>query len=287
MSSYLTIRHSVQVYGYPRIRGRVLYFSSRSSVSEEETEKFAHMANEWWDPKKNPLIAMNSTRISFITQTLAPEDYFKENIARSRFEPLRGLRMLDVGCGGGLLSESLARLGADVTAIDPSLRIVEAAKAHSNKGDNRTKSIQYMGGLSIEEMAKDYRSKQNSKFDAICILEVIEHATDPTLLLESAAAVLKNPGGVLFISTINRTIKSYVMVIMGGEYITGMLPIGTHSFQNFKTPDEVESIAKSCGLKKLSMKGMILEPRIFDFYWRLDERDLDVNYIMAFKHEKQ
>jgi 2-polyprenyl-6-hydroxyphenyl methylase/3-demethylubiquinone-9 3-methyltransferase len=263
---------------------RIFHYSNGSSVSQEETAKFARMADEWWNPKKNPLISMNPTRISFITQKLVSKD--KLNGSMGIFEPLRGLRMLDVGCGGGLLSESLARLGAEITAIDPSLRIVQAAQEHSNRGGATTQSIKYIGGKSIEEMAQEYHNKENdSKFDAICILEVIEHASDPVLLVQSAASILRKPDGVLFISTINRTWKSYAMAIIGGEYITRMLPIGTHSWEKFKTPNEVQSTANSCGLEQIAINGMVLEPRIFDLSWRLDERDLDVNWISAYKHK--
>ena len=275
------IRRNLKVFGH-----RFRKYSNRSSVSEEEVVKFAQLADEWWNPKKNPLISMNPTRISFITQTLISELKLQENV--DTYEPFRGLKMLDVGCGGGLLSESLARLGAEVTAIDPSVRIVQAAQEHSHRGGDRTQSIKYLGGKSIDAMAQEYQNQENeSKFDAVCILEVIEHASNPFMLVQSAASILRKPDGILFISTINRTLKSYALTIIGGEYITRMLPIGTHSWDKYKTPDEVEIIANACGLTQMSIKGMIMQPSLFNLTWRLDERDLDVNWIGAYKHKNQ
>jgi 2-polyprenyl-6-hydroxyphenyl methylase/3-demethylubiquinone-9 3-methyltransferase len=247
--------------------------------------KFADLASDWWNPNKNPLISMNPTRISFITKSLLSECKIKDD--ERKLEPLHGLKILDVGCGGGLLSESLARLGAKVTAIDPSIRIVKAAQEHSLlQGDHRTQSINYLGGMSIESMANEFESHANElKYDAICILEVIEHTSDPKSLMQCAASLLKKPNGTLFISTLNRTLKSYILAIIGAEYITRTLPVGTHSWDKFRTPQEVEQMAKWCGLRQTSLRGMVLEPSLFHFNWRIDEHDLDANWIAAYKHQ--
>ena len=286
-----------------------------SSVSNDEVSKFSSMASTWWDPNQNPLISMNPTRMEFIVTTLehnrnlSSTQMMLESIStnststsnKSEYTPLKGLKALDVGCGGGLLSESLARLGANVTAIDPSDQVAQAAYQHSLLDPTISNQINYRGGTSVEDLAfemvvqnddDDNNTKGNNKndslFDVVCILEVIEHATDPHSLIKSAATLLKKPcaenplGGMLFISTINRTIKSYTIAILGGEYVTGKLPIGTHNWNNFKSPREVQDLVGVHGLKQAHVSGMSLKPPFFDLRWELNQSNTDINWIGAY-----
>jgi len=243
------------------------------------------MASTWWKVQHNPLISMNPIRMSFITDQIVKHRSMIIDHDKSGYEPFKGLRVLDVGCGGGLLSESMARLGASVTAIDPSTEVAKAAQIHSQT-DDKTKSIDYRGGMSVEELA----SQEKESFDVVCVLEVIEHATDPRSLMEAAASLLKkpdgdNPGGTLFVSTINRTAKSFGIAIVGGEYISGKLPIGTHSWNQFLSPAEVSGLVKEFDLNEVDKKGMILRLPLYDMRWYFDDNDLDVNWIGAYSHD--
>lgn len=256
-----------------------------SSVSSDEVSKFSSMASTWWKVEHNPLISMNPIRMSFITDQIIKHRSMIIDHDKSGYQPFKGLRALDVGCGGGLLSESMARLGASVTAIDPSTEVAKAAQIHSQL-DEKTKSIDYKGGMSVEELA----SQEKESFDIVCVLEVIEHATDPRSLMEAAASLLKkpngndDPGGLLFVSTINRTAKSFGIAIVGGEYISGKLPIGTHSWNQFLSPNEVGGLVREFDLKEVDKKGMILKLPLYDMRWYFDDKDLDVNWIGAYNH---
>ena len=279
--------------------------SSSSSVSNDEVSKFSSMASTWWNPDQNPLISMNPTRMEFIISTLEQNQNIiindrndnKSSSSLLLYEPLKGLKALDVGCGGGLLSESLARLGANVTAIDPSEEVANAAYEHSKLDSRLENKIEYKGGTSVEDLAFEYNKEKNKTnnsdvelYDVICILEVIEHATNPTSLLQNAISLLKPPsidnpkGGMLFISTINRTIKSYGIAILGGEYITGKLPIGTHSWNSFLSPQEVKGLVGKFGLEEVNMTGMVLKPPFYDLRWEMNKLDTDVNWIGAYSH---
>jgi len=222
--------------------------------------------------------------MSFVTDKIAKHRSIELTHGTAAYEPLKGVKALDVGCGGGLLSESMARLGASVTAIDPSTEVAKAAQIHSQR-DAKTRNIDYKGGMSVEELA----SQQEASYDIVCVLEVIEHATDPRSLMEAAVSLLKkpsgdDPGGMLFVSTINRTAKSFGIAIVGGEYITGKLPIGTHSWNQFLSPQEVSGLVGEFGLGEVDKKGMILRPPFYDLRWYLDDRDFDVNWIGAYSY---
>uniref|UniRef100_A0A7S3PXG3 3-demethylubiquinol 3-O-methyltransferase n=1 Tax=Chaetoceros debilis TaxID=122233 RepID=A0A7S3PXG3_9STRA len=307
--------------------------ATTTSVSSEEVSKFSSMASTWWKVEHNPLISMNPIRMSFITQQIADhiqsnnssnnigEGVGEGNISYSSsghgkgsrpYQPLKGLKALDVGCGGGLLSESLARLGADVTAIDPSVEVAKAAQIHSQSQDDcvNVQNINYRGGISVEDLGREYSDNSSSGnenlFDIVCVLEVIEHASDPNSLMQAASSLLKKPttsksinaentsasaaslsqnaGGMLFVSTINRTAKSYGIAILGGEYITGKLPIGTHSWNKFLSPQEVEGLVGEFGIKEVERKGMILQPPFYDLRWYLDGSDYDVNWIGSYAY---
>lgn len=264
--------------------------SDKTSVSEEEVSKFSSMASTWWKVDHNPLISMNPIRMSFITEQIGIQHSINIQHDKTSFEPFKGLKALDVGCGGGLLSESLARLGASVTAVDPSAEVAKAAQIHSQR-HVKTRDIDYKGGMSVEELAS--QEMYQSSFDIVCVLEVIEHATDPKSLMQSAVSLLKKPspdglvpGGMLFVSTVNRTAKSFGIAIVGGEYVTGKLPVGTHDWNKFLSPREVHELVQDFGLGEVDKRGMILRPPFYDLKWYLDAQDFDVNWIGSYRHHQ-
>jgi ubiquinone biosynthesis O-methyltransferase len=236
-----------------------------------------------------------TSQISLHFQT---EEEEKEKQRHGIYQPLKGFNALDIGCGGGLTSESLARLGARVTAVDPSVEVAKAAEEHSRM-EEATASIQYRGGVSVEDLVFEAKEGGTAdadaelhRFDVITVLEVIEHATDPDGLIQTASSLLKkpkrdendgHPGGILFLSTINKTAKSFGIAILGGEYITGQLPIGTHDWNQFKSPKDIEHIMRKYGLEQIDTKGMILKPPFYDLSWYLHDTDTDVNWIGAYR----
>lgn len=256
-------------------RKRNRQLRSLSSVSKAEVSKFSEFSESWWDPQQNPLIGMNSIRVGYIV------DEIKQSTAGEESPALSGLKALDVGCGGGLLSESLARLGADVVAVDPSETLVEHAKRHADL-DPRTRSIDYRGGYTIEQLAEE---TSDPCFDVICILEVVEHVTDVESILRAAKALLKPNTGRLFVSTLNRTLKSGAVAIVGAEYIMGYLPPGTHDWNQFLSPEEVAELMSRVGLQQIDVQGMVVTKPPFHgrWEWKLDRQDTDVNWIGTYK----
>jgi 2-polyprenyl-6-hydroxyphenyl methylase/3-demethylubiquinone-9 3-methyltransferase len=250
-----------------------------SSVSELEVSKFAKFSKTWWDPKINPLVGMNPIRVEYMIQQLPSSSTNKTN----NLPPLSGLTALDVGCGGGLLSESLARLGATVMAIDPSTELVEQAQHHARL-DRRTRSIDYRGGWTVEQLAEQQAQESNQLFDVICLLEVIEHVTDVDSILKAVSSLLK-PDGTLFVSTMSRTLKSKVVAVVGAEYVMRYLPPGTHDWNQFRSPDEVQTLVKKVGLEQVDASGMVLaSPPLFgQWNWKLDPNDMDINWIGAYR----
>lgn len=242
-----------------------------SSISETEVAKFSELSTTWWDPKENPLIGMNSIRVGYILDRISSE------------RSLTGKRALDVGCGGGLLSESLARLGATVTAVEPSQELAEQARLHAQL-DPRTRSIDYRGGWTVEQLAAEVEGTSAEKFDVICCLEVIEHVTDVDSILSSIQRLLK-PDGKLFLSTINRTTKSKAVAIVGAEYIMRYLPIGTHDWNQFKSPEEVRALVEANGLEEVDIQGMVLTSPPFQgrWDWALSADDTDINWIGSYQ----
>jgi len=217
---------------------------------------------------------MNPARVEFIRSALGSARPGL-GAAVSPMDEIRGLEILDVGCGGGLLSEALARLGATVTGIDPAAESIRVATQHS-RGDLLTANIVYKHST-IEEM-----EASGQKFDVVCSLEVLEHVEMPLSFIASCSNCLK-PGGSLFISTINRTAKSYLMTILGAEYVLRLLPVGTHDWTKFITPQELTSMISTIGRVE-KINGIVLDPptNCFDLSakWSLAEKDLDVNYIL-------
>jgi 2-polyprenyl-6-hydroxyphenyl methylase/3-demethylubiquinone-9 3-methyltransferase len=264
-----------------------------SSVSNAEVSKFSDLSKSWWDPRKNPLIGMNAIRVEYIVnQTRAAtslnehDDNHHNKTTPQHSPPLKGIKALDVGCGGGLLSESLARLGARVTAVDPSLDLVAQAKQHAQL-DPKTQSIDYRGGCTVEELAQEIERSQSSEdlYDVICLLEVVEHVTDLHSILSSASSLLKPDSGRLFVSTINRTVKSKIIAIFGAEYIMRYLPPGTHDWNQFRSPAELQVSMNQIGLEQIDVQGMVItRPPFFgQWHWKLDPVDVDINWIGTYR----
>jgi len=224
------------------------------------------MADEWWDPegKFRPLHAINPTRLRFI------RDHLCTHFGRGdrSLRPLEGLTALDIGCGGGLLCEPVARLGAKVTGLDPAHDSIEAAGAHAK---SQGLDIDYRAGRAEELQA------EGRQFDAVIAMEVVEHVPDVAAFVSLAASLVK-PGGLLLLSTINRTLKSYALAIVGAEFILRWLPVGTHRWDRFVTPDELAKACSGAGVSEVARKGMIFNPLTAS--WHLSE-DTDVNYLMA------
>ena len=252
-----------------------------SSVNFGEVEKFSKIGDNWWDNGSShgtgPLHAMNPVRVNFIRNTLA------EQLSRSHLSPeiqLSGSNILDVGCGGGILSEALSRLEANVTSIDPSSENITIAKSHS-ECDPQTSKICYLQ-KTVEEMAMS-----DVKFDAVCALEVIEHVENPLSFLAACSKCLK-PGGSLYISTINRTPKALVMAKLLPEYFLRLLPIGTHEWNKFITLEEMTLMLEASYTGQLHVKkkqGMIpsvdINPwAVNNFRWKMSDTDFDVHYIL-------
>ena len=236
-----------------------------TSVNKKEIDKFSKMADEWWDPegKFKPLHKFNPTRIK----------YLKENIVynfklKNKSKPLSGIKILDIGCGGGLLSEPMSRMGANVTGIDASDKNIKIAKLHSKK--NKLK-INYLC-LSPEKL------KIEKKFDVILNMEIIEHVEDIDFFLSSCSKLLKK-NGLMFVATINKTLKSYVFAIVGAEYVLRWLPIGTHEWEKFVKPEDLKKILMKYDLSLNKLEG--LNFNIFKDEWSIS-KDLSVNYIAKF-----
>ena len=236
-----------------------------NTINKKEIEKFSKIAEEWWDPngKFKPLHNFNPIRIS----------YLKENIIETfnlqkKDKILSGIKILDIGCGGGLLSEPMSRLGAEVFGMDASEKNIEVAKIHAKKS-----------GLNIKYFCSSpERFETNLKFDVILNMEIIEHVEDVGFFLKSSSRLLKK-NGIMFVATLNKTLKSYLFAIIGAEYILKWLPIGTHEWEKFVKPEELVNISKKYNLTLNDLRGVKLN--LIKNSWELSA-DKSVNYIAKF-----
>ena len=243
--------------------------SGSGSVDPAEIAKFEAMADAWWDPtgKFKPLHRLNPVRIRFIRDRLAaslgrdPEEP----------EPLRGLSILDIGCGGGLLAEPLSRLGAEVTGIDAAERNIAIARRHAEAVGA---GVTYLP-CSAEDLAE-----QGAKFDAVLAMEIVEHVADLDAFFQAASGMLK-PGGTMFVATLNRTVKSFAFAIVGAEYVLRWLPRGTHDWRRFMRPSELARRLRAHGLEMKELAGVAYSP-IGDTF--SISRDCGVNYMSVARH---
>jgi 2-polyprenyl-6-hydroxyphenyl methylase/3-demethylubiquinone-9 3-methyltransferase len=272
--------------------------SNTSTVDASEISKFVRMSAEWWslDGKFAPLHAQNPTRVGFIREHAIAHFFSPSSAAAgaapastgaapaaataSSFNlalPLRGLRIADIGCGGGLLSEPLARLGAEVTGVDAAPENIGMALAHRALDPIllQPRALTYLA-VTAEDLLE--RHGGEAQFDVVCAMEIVEHVSDPTTFVRSLARLLR-PGGILFMSTLNRTHKAYAMAILGAEYVLRWLPPGTHDWHKFVTPAELTAQVNGAGLRVREMNGIVIDP--FTWRWGLSLSDIDVNYIMC------
>ncbi|MEH6505811.1 MAG: bifunctional 2-polyprenyl-6-hydroxyphenol methylase/3-demethylubiquinol 3-O-methyltransferase UbiG [Sulfitobacter litoralis] len=239
----------------------------QSTVDPAEIEKFQAMAAEWWDEngKFKPLHMLNPCRLDYITTQIAGE--FDRDLKSP--EPFRGLRILDIGCGGGLLSEPMARLGATVIGADAAAGNIPVAQVHAQQS-----------GLEIDyrHTTAEALAEAGEQFDVVLNMEVVEHVASPIDYLIACRTLLK-PGGLHLCSTLNRNPKSFMMAIVGAEHVMRWLPKGTHDWSKFITPDELFDLLHKAGLTAVDRKGFVFNPIAWS--WRLSDRDLSVNYVTA------
>ena len=236
-----------------------------NTINKEEIEKFSKIAEEWWNPtgKFKPLHKFNPIRISYIRDNITSS--FK---LKNKRKPLKKVKILDIGCGGGLLSEPMSRLGAEVVGIDASEKNIQVAKLHAKKK-----------GLNIKyHCTSPENFITNTKFDVILNMEIIEHVEDVDFFLKSCAKLLKKEG-IMFVATINKTLKSYVFAIIGAEYIMRWLPIGTHEWEKFVIPEDLIKILKEYNLSLDKLDGMKFN--LIKDQWSISS-DKSVNYIGKF-----
>ena len=232
-----------------------------STIDQNEVEKFSRIADEWWDEngKFKPLHKFNPIRISYIRQKI--EEKFSLN---------SDLKILDIGCGGGLVSEPFARMGADVSAIDASEKNIAVAKIHAEKSELK---------INYRNCAAEDLAQENQKFDVVLALEIIEHVADVESFVKSCAQLVK-PNGLLFVATLNRTVKSLALAKIAVEYVLRWLPAGTHDWKKFLKPHEINSSAQKYDLELKEISGFSYN--LLNDSWKLNSRDLDVNYMMVF-----
>jgi len=240
--------------------------TAQSSVDPREVERFARMAAKWWDPRgpMAPLHKLNPLRVGYIRDRAA--ERFGRDV--KLMGCLKGLRILDIGCGAGILSEPLARLGAELVGIDPAAENIEAARLHASES-----------GIAVDYRATtaETLAEAGERFDVVLAMEVVEHVVDVPAFVATCAGMVK-PGGLLVMATLNRTLKSFALAIVGAEYILRWLPRGTHQWDKFVKPEELETAIEGAGLRVIGERGVIYNP-LAD-RWQLSS-DMDVNYMLA------
>ena len=238
---------------------------SETTINDAEIAKFTAMAEEWWDPKGKfkPLHKFNPVRLSYIRDNLVLHFGRDPSVMR----PLEGLKIVDIGCGGGLLCEPLTRLGATVTGVDAAERNLSIARIHADKS-----------GLDIDYRVTTSEAlvEAGEKYDVVLNMEVVEHVDNVPLYMKSCADLVA-PGGLMFTATLNRTARAYALAILGAEYVLRWLPRGTHDWKKFLTPDEIRSLLRRNGLKVTDGKGVTFNPIADE--WRLSS-DMAVNYML-------
>jgi 2-polyprenyl-6-hydroxyphenyl methylase/3-demethylubiquinone-9 3-methyltransferase len=238
-----------------------------NSVDPAEVAKFEAMAAEWWDPngKFKPLHMLNPCRLDYLTSQIAAE--FGRDLTTPK--PFAGLRILDIGCGGGLLSEPMARLGATVIGADAAAGNIPVAQLHAEQS-----------GLEIDyrHCAAEDLAAAGEQFDVVIAMEIIEHVENPQAFVRTCASLMKT-GGLMLCSTLNRNPKSYMVAIIGAEWVMRWLPKGTHEWSKFITPDELYKLIEEAALEPMDRMGMVFNPVTWG--WSLSERDLSVNYVTA------
>ena len=246
--------------------------SRPSTVDDGEVERFSRHAADWWNPRGTmaPLHKFNPVRLAYIRDQATA----RFNRDPKKLDCLNGLRILDIGCGGGILSEPLARLGADMVGADPSADNIAAARAHA---EETGVTVDYRCSTAEELAAKKER------FDVVLAMEVVEHVTDVGLFVKTCAGMVK-PGGLMIAATLNRTLKSFALAIVGAEYVLRWLPRGTHQWDKFVTPDELEIALEKSGLRVTGERGVIYN--LLADRWQLSS-DTDVNYMVVAERPKK
>jgi 2-polyprenyl-6-hydroxyphenyl methylase / 3-demethylubiquinone-9 3-methyltransferase len=239
------------------------------SVDPAEIAKFAAMADAWWDPNGEfrPLHRLNPARLTYVRDSCAAR--FQRDAKGAR--PLAGLSLIDIGCGGGLLCEPLARLGATVTGIDAGERNIAIARTHAAESELQ---------IDYREATAESLAAAGERFDVVLSMEVVEHVADPAGFLGACAAMVA-PGGLLIVATLNRTAKSFALAIVGAEYLLRWLPRGTHDWRRFLRPSEMAAMIRPQGLTLSEAMGVVYSPVADN--WRLSANDLDVNYMLRFE----
>ncbi len=242
--------------------------SDSSTIDREDVDRFSRIAEEWWDEtgKFRPLHRINPLRLGYIRDRAC--NHFGRN--PEQMKSLSSLTLLDIGCGGGLMAEPLARIGARVTGIDASEKNIQVAAFHAEKMGLR---MDY-ACTTPEQLCKG----TTKAYDIVLALEIVEHVADVPLFLHACSKLVK-PGGILFMSTLNRTLKSYTLAIIGAEYMLRWLPRGTHDWRKFLKPSELCAGLRKEGMTIAHMTGMVYNP--LQSEWSLEESDLDVNYLLT------
>jgi 2-polyprenyl-6-hydroxyphenyl methylase / 3-demethylubiquinone-9 3-methyltransferase len=245
-----------------------IILTMNTTIDEQDISRFAKLADEWWNPNGafKILHQINPLRVQYIRSQAINHFNLPDD-----FAPLKGLKLLDIGCGGGLIAEAMARLGAEVTAIDATEKNILTAQAHLHKSGL---NVNYRFATA-EELAAE-----GSQFDIVLALEVIEHVSDVDFFLKQLAT-LTNPNGVLIISTLNRTLKSLLLAKIAAEYILGWVPKGTHDWNQFLLPSEIATPLNELGCTKTDLTGMVYKP--LANRWELSAKDIDINYLLSFK----